>query len=231
MSGTPHPSDYALDRGGFEIETHVRACAACQARTAAAKAQDGRFVTDVFPRTLGRVRARVAADARHRHAGWWRRPGWMAGAAVAAAAGFVLLARPLTTPRPTAVRYEGIKGPATAAPSVMTVFVKRGQEVWAFDADRRLRAGDALRFVARLDRARYLELRARDTAGNERTLFPEGNAAVLVQPAQALPGGFIVDAAPGSERLTVILGDRPFPVGRAPTNDLQVVRVELPKEP
>jgi hypothetical protein len=85
--------------------------------------------------------------------------------------------------------------------------------------------------VARLDRPRFVELRARDAAGNEHTLFPEGATAVQLRPGQALPGGFVVDAVPGPERLTVLLGDRPFPVGRAPSGDVDVVRIELPKEP
>jgi hypothetical protein len=44
-------------------------------------------------------------------------------------------------------------------------------------------------------------------------------------------GGFVVDAAPGPERLTLLLGDRPFPVGQPPAGDLQVVRIDLPKTP
>ena len=82
-----------------------------------------------------------------------------------------------------------------------------------------------------LDRPRFVELRARDANGQERTLFPEGGAAAKVRPGDALPGGFVVDAAPGPERLTAIFGDSPFPVGRPPVAGLQVIRIELPKEP
>jgi len=113
----------------------------------------------------------------------------------------------------------------------LSVFVKRGDKVRVLEPGQPLRAGDAVRFVARLDRPRFVELRARDTAGRERTLFPEGPTAVQLRPGEPLPGGFVVDAAPGPERLTVLLSDRPFTVGRTPSDDTDVIRIELPKEP
>ena len=216
-----HPSDYALDRGGAEIDAHVAGCAACRERVAAASAAQGRFEADVLPRTLGRVRARLATPARPR----WRVP-LFAGAAVAAFAATLLFLR--APGAPPAVPYDGLKGDAGPP---LAVFVKRGADVWALAPGQKLRAGDALRFVARVPRPRYLELRGRDAAGRERTLFPEGARAVLVQPGEALPGGFVVDAAPGPEIVVALVADHAFSLGQASEADVEVVRVELPKEP
>jgi hypothetical protein len=214
-----HPSSYALERGGADVDAHVAACADCRARVEAAAAATRAFEADVVPRTLGRVRARLEAPRRSRLGFFF---GGL-GLAVAAAA-LVLVARP----RPPA--YDGVKGgPSGAAPFI--VFVKRGADVFSLGPDQRLRAGDAVRFVARVARPRYLELRGRDAAGRERTLFPSGPRAALVQPNEALPGGFVVDAAPGPETLVALVSDRAFAVGQPPEAGVEVVRVELPKEP
>ncbi len=219
-----HPSDYALDRGGAEIDAHLAACAACQERRAAAAQVDSHFEHDVLPRTLGRVRAKLH-EASPRRQRWWL----LGFGAAAVAAAVLIVARP--RPQPDAA-WDGLKGSVPAAnASALSVFVKRGDKVKVLEPGQPLRAGDAVRFVARLDRPRFVELRARDAAGRERTLFPEGPTAVQLRPGEPLPGGFVVDAAPGPERLTVLLSDRPFSVGRAPSDDTDVVRIELPKEP
>jgi hypothetical protein len=127
--------------------------------------------------------------------------------------------------------WDGIKGATPANRSGLSIFVKRGKDVRVLEPGQSLRAGDAVRFVAKLDRPRYVELRARDGAGRERTLFPEGATAMQLTPGQALPGGFVIDAAPGPERLTILLADHSFAVGQAPAADVEVVRLELPKEP
>jgi len=217
-----HPSSYALDRGGPAVEAHLRECEACGARARAAAAIDRDFETDVLPRTLGRVRARVEQRPRRP---WWAL--FVGTGLVAAAAALVLVARP-PRPAPDATPYAGLKGEA-ALP--FAVFVKRGSDVWALGPGQKLRAGDALRFVARVSRPRYLELRGRDAAGAEHTLFPEGPRAALVRPGEALPGGFVVDAAPGPERLVARISDRAFTVGQGSEADVEVVQVELPKEP
>jgi hypothetical protein len=223
---TAHPSDYALDRGGGEIDAHVAGCAACRERRALAARLDTEFERDVVPRTLGRVRARLHEPSRRRPR-WWLIGCGLGATAVAALWLVVVRPRP-----PSEAAWDGIKGAVTAGGQpTLSVFVKRGDKVRVLEPGQPLRAGDALRFVARLDRPRFVELRARDASGRERTLFPEGPTAAQVQPGQALPGGFVVDAAPGPERLTVLLGDRPFTVGRAPPADVDVVRLELPKEP
>jgi hypothetical protein len=217
-----HPSDYALDRGGAEIDAHVAACAACQERRAVAARVDAQFQRDVLPRTLGRVRAKLH-DASPRRQRWWL----IGLSATAVAAALLIIARP----RPDAA-WDGMKGSvASANATALSVFVKRGDKVRVLEPGQALRAGDAVRFVARLDRPRFVELRARDAAGRERTLFPEGPTAVQLRPGEPLPGGFVVDAAPGPERLTVILSDRPFSVGRALSEGTDVIRIELPKEP
>jgi hypothetical protein len=223
MSGA-HPSDFALDRGGAEVEAHLAGCAVCVERKANARQIEAEFAADVLPRTLGRVRSRLADDRARRR--WWTFGG--GGGLAAAAAVALLLVRPASPPTPA---WDGIKGPAPATTPGVAVFIKRGKDVVMLAPGQPLRPGDAVRFVARLDRPRFLELRARDANGRERTLFPDGPTAAQLRPEQPLPGGFVVDAAPGPERLTVLLGDRAFPVGRTPDGDLQVIHIDLPKEP
>lgn len=220
---SPHPSDYALDRGGQEVDEHVAGCAACQERRGHASRLDAHFGAEILPRTLGRVRARRLDERRQRRR-WWA-VGWSLGA-VAAAALLLLIVRPRSESD-----WTGIKGAAPANAARLSIFVKRGKDVKVLEPGQSLRAGDAVRFVARLDRPRYVELRARDAAGRERTLFPDGGTAAQLTPGQPLPGGFVVDAAPGPERLTMLLADRPFAVGQTPAGDVEVVRMELPKEP
>ena len=224
MTATQHPSSYALDRGGPDVDAHVAGCAACAAARDQAKRIDAQFSADVLPRTLGRVRARII-DARPTRR--WRRLAWIGGFAVAATM-LALLLRPREPPE--SIGWDGIKGSAAATPTLV-IFVKRGEKVSLLGPGEALRPGDALRFVTRVDRPRFVELRARDANGQERTLFPGSGVAAKVQPGDALPGGFVVDAAPGPERLTAIFGDSPFPVGRPPAAGLQVIRIELPKEP
>src|SRR5262245_13980862 len=217
-----HPSDYALDRGGSEVDAHVAGCSSCQERRGQASRLDAHFGTEILPRTLGRVRARHLDERA-------RRRRWLLGWSVSTVAvGALLLV--IGRPRPQN-DWDGIKGPRTVGPSALSVFVKRGKDVRVLEPGQALRAGDALRFVAKLDRPRYVELRARDAAGHERTLFPEGATAAQLTPGQPLPGGFVVDAAPGPERLTILLADRPFAVGQAPGGDVEVSRMEVPKEP
>jgi hypothetical protein len=223
VSAGGHPSSYALDRGGPDVDAHLDGCAACRVRADAARALDERFEGDVVPRTLGRVRSRLADAPRPRS---WRT--WLLGGSLVAAAAAVALMVAPSRRLSEAEPYRGRKG---AAAPPLTIFVKRGSDVWALGPGQKVRAGDALRFVARVERSRYLELRGRDGAGQERTLFPGGDSAALVTPGEALPGGFIVDGAPGSETLTALIADRAFRVGRSPDRDVEVVRIDLPKEP
>jgi hypothetical protein len=222
-----HPSDYALDRGGSAVDAHVAGCAACLERRAKGSQLDAHFGQDILPRTLGRLRRRFLGEKVRRRR-WWALGLSLGATAVAAAV--LLVARP--RPHPSEAGWDGIKGAAIVAGAPgLSVFVKRGNDVKVLEPGQALRPGDALRFVARLDRPRFLELRARDPAGREHTLFPDGPTAAQLRPGQPLPGGFVVDAAPGPERLTVLLSDRPFAVGRSPGGDVEIVRIELPKEP
>lgn len=218
-----HPSSYALDKGGHDVEAHLGSCPTCRARAQAARGIDDRFEADVLPRTLGRVRSRLATPPAR---SWWRY--LIVGSGLAAAVATLVLVVRVPTSDRDAVPYAGLKGEA-ALP--FAVFVKRGADVWALAPGQKLRAGDAVRFVARVAQPRYLELRGRDDSGKERTLFPAGPRAALVHPGEALPGGFVVDAAPGPEILVALIADHAFELGQAPTAGVELVHVELPKEP
>jgi hypothetical protein len=224
--GREHPSDYALERGGSDVDSHLMGCAACRERRAETQRMDSAFVREMFPRTLGRVRARLMGEQTRK--GRWRPFGWGLGGVALAAVALALFVR-ARPPQPGSVQWDGIKG--TPAPPGLTVFVKRGDQVSVLAPGKALRPGDAIRFVARLDRPRFVELRVPNGAGGERTLFPVGTSAAWVEPGQPLPGGFVVDESPGPERLILLFGDRAFPVGRPPAPNLQIVRIDLPKEP
>src|SRR5262249_2250525 len=158
-----------------------------------------KFATEVLPRTLGpmlarlngkqeRMRSRSSSLPRR----WWR-AFFVTGSLAIGAAAVILISRP----RPTQGNgYSGIKGQASAP---IGIIIKRGTEIFPLAPGEKLKPGDGVRFIVRLTRPRYLELRARGPAGGpaEVTLFPAGARAQLVQPGETLPGGFVVDAAPG----------------------------------
>jgi hypothetical protein len=127
-----------------------------------------------------------------------------------------------------AVNYLATRGPR---PPGLKIFLQRGQELTVLDPAIELRGGDQLRFVVRASERRYLVLRARDGAGRNRLLFPgpDATTAAPVQPDQTLPGVLPIDATPGRETVTALFGEHPFPVGAPPSDDVQVVMVELKK--
>jgi hypothetical protein len=155
-------------------------------------------------------------------------------AIVAAIAGLAMLvARPRVDP-PGAVPYGGKRGASLAHSSGLKISWQRGLDVQVFKPGTTLRSGDLLRFTVRADRPRYLEIRARDALGQERTIFPggePGQPSVQVLPDQALTGAMVLDETPGKEIVTSLFGDHPFPIGQPPAADLEVAEIALVKAP
>lgn len=186
---TPHPSYYALDGvrlGGPvspPVAAHLAACAPCSAYLASGAGPAP------APDWLGR--ASVSARTRHRR----RRRAWPALALAAAA--LVLVARP----RPEPIRDKG--GPA------VSVFVKRGEQVFLWDGERAVRPGDRLRLRVGGTTYRHVSVAS----------LPSGGApAVLYQGALGddplfLPLSFRVDERGHQERLSVIFARDPVPPG------------------
>jgi hypothetical protein len=184
---TAHPSYYALDGvrlGGPvspPVAAHLAACAPCSAYLASEAGP--------APSWLGR--ASVPAPARPRRRRW----AWPALALAAAV--LVLVARP----RPEPIRDKG-------APAV-SVFVKRGEQVFLWDGERAVRPGDRLRLRVGGTTYRHVSVAS----------LPSGGApAVLYQGALGddplfLPLSFRVDERGHQERLSVIFGRDPVPPG------------------
>jgi hypothetical protein len=131
--------------------------------------------------------------------------------------------------------YKGVKGGDQTKAAGIKVFVTRGLDVRILEPGARVRAGDSLRVVLKADRPRYVEIRLRDSAGQERRLFPagegkEGKEAALVRPGEALPAVFRMDDDPRRQWLVVRLSEHPFAVGQPGGPEVQVVRVDLDKE-
>jgi hypothetical protein len=162
----------------------------------------------------------------------WRPLIW--AAIVVAIAGLAMLvARPRVDPA-AAVPYGGKRGASLAHSSGLRLSWQRGLDVQVLKPGTTLRSGDLIRFVVRADRPRYLEIRARDPLGQERTIFPggePGQPSAQVQPDQALTGAMVLDETPGKEIVMSLFGDHPFPIGRPPAADLEVAEIELVKGP
>jgi hypothetical protein len=165
---------------------------------------------------------------------WWSRPLGLVAVLAAVVGLAFLVARPRTDMRTVAVDHTGAKG---VHPPGLRIDVRHGEEVRTLVPGTPLRAGDTLRFIPRISAPRYLIVRTRDAGGRQRILFPaaadagDATAALTVQPGQALPVTFVLDAAPGREVVTALFADRPFRAGDPPGDGIDVVTVDLVKEP
>lgn len=173
-----HPSFYALDRARLGLPLDETGTDHV-ARCETCSAHLAR--EDAPPPWLAQVEAR-------------RRRLWPAAALVLAAMVVFFVIR-----RPDEIREKG--GPT------VTVFVKRGEEVFPWDGAGRLRPDDRLRL--RVTSAGYEHVSVA-SLGDDRA------PAVLYQgdlpPAPSLlPLSFRVEGEGGRERLSVILGHRPVP--------------------
>jgi hypothetical protein len=182
-----HPSYYALDRlraglpGTEPVRAHVSSCASCAAHLQAVAPAAPPWLAGV---TLRPRRRRVLL--------------WSATATATAALGLVVaVGRP---DQESAIREKG-------SPSV-EVFIRRGEEVFAWDGHRPVRPRDRLRLRLRGNGYDFVSVAS----------LPDGDAApaVLYEGSLApgpvlLPLSFQVDDQGSAERLSVILGRRPMP--------------------
>jgi hypothetical protein len=174
--------------------SHVDSCDRCRADLAAAESAMAHFKSAILPRTVDTLRPAPA----------WRR--WLPALVVpvlAAAALVLWLGRKAEPSQPDI----GIKGDVT-----FQVFAKRGTEVLQLRDGTKLRAGDAIRFVAGAQSAQYLLIGSVDGSGKATLYYPYGgprSAAIGKMPAE-LPGSIVLDAAPGPERLFAIFSTQPI---------------------
>jgi hypothetical protein len=162
-----------------------------------------------------------------------RRGPWRAFAFAGAGAFIIglalLVARPRVDP-PAAAPYRGVRGASRGRAAGLQISYLRGGELRALEPGTALRAGDALQFVMRGERPRYLVVQLRDAGEVTATVFPSGGTkAVLVSPGQTLPVTPVVGAGLGNALVTALFDDRPFQVGAMPGPETETVTVQIEK--
>ncbi len=188
------PTDLALEehllKANPAIARHMAVCAHCQIWERAA-AQAARAFAHESPRWLANTRTRPSPVRR-----------WaplLPVAALAAAALFFLRPAPPETP-PYATKGE-----------VLTVYVGGQGEPRAATQGERVRPGEELRFHVAPGPAAFVWIASVDSTGTVSRLMPaEGNAPLAVGGAQLLPGGAVLDAAEGPERIWAVISDEPL---------------------
>jgi hypothetical protein len=227
MSAAGHPSDLALDRGGPAVESHLAACDLCRARAASAREAMAVFQQRVYPATLASVTERAPG---RRGRGAWRL--WL-GLPVVAAASVLLFVRARHVDEAdsdrTTTAYVGTKGASGLFPPGIEIFVKRGGQVVVLEPGRKVRAGDALRFVYRGEEPQHLELRLVGADGASVLLHPASGVAPLMRPGDAMAGSAVVDDRPGAEEVLIGASAQPFDT-TSPPPTLRHYRIRLEKE-
>jgi hypothetical protein len=176
-------------------EAHLIGCAACRAEREAAAALRRRFDDEVLPRTIARV-----TRPRRR---WWRLAPLVLAPALAVAA-LLLYLRPSPPTPPPELAYKG--GPA------LTVYARRGEQVFVVHDGETLRPGDELRFVVTAAGQGYVLVVSLDGAGQASVYHPfAGSRSVAVGAGRVeLPGSVKLDRALGRERLYALFSTQPL---------------------
>jgi hypothetical protein len=201
------PSEFVLDEvlshgASPGVGAHVSGCPRCQQRVAGRRTDGERFVP--FAPEIWRAVERTAPHRRRR----WSPALFTVPAGLAAALGVLLfLARsPL---REGHTGYTAPKGGFT-----LGVAARRGSAVFVADAVHPAHAGDELRFVpSGTPPGRFIAIVSLD-GRRQLTLFypahPDEDSPPVPPAGEALPGGIILDDAPGPERLFVVLSAQPL---------------------
>lgn len=200
------PSHFALDdrelHGGGPpgVGDHVQGCRSCQARLAE-RSLDRTGYQD----QAGALWTRIAAEAqqrRRRHRRW--RPARLRLAALVVGIGAVALWAAVREP----ARQASYVGPKGRAP--LQIICRRGESVFALAPGADVAPGDQLRFrpLPVWPEARFIQIGSVDGTGRYTPFYPSTAGAPSVPlPADgvALDGSIRLDAAPGPERLFVVL--------------------------
>jgi hypothetical protein len=194
------PSGFSLDEmlthgAAPAVSAHVDGCARCQSRVAERRADVARFEAMAAPMWRN-IEARGRRGRR-----WW--PALLVAAA--ALGGTLLLVRGDHDDR----TYVGLKGAAS-----VVVVARRGSEQLVIDDQHPAAPGDALRFfVSGPSAERFAIVGSIDGQGDVSLFYPpepDGRSIALPPPGQPLPGSIVLDAAPGPERLFVVLTREPI---------------------
>jgi hypothetical protein len=232
-----HPSRLRLDaeNDGAAVVSHLAACEDCARAVAQSRRRRAEFAQQIGPAEVARMAATIGA-ARARRTGRARRRRLTQAVVVTASllavcALALVVARPRTVPR-AEIPYAGVKGASRTQASGIQITVRRDDATQALDPEATLRAGDRLLFRVRIERPRFLELRARQPTAGEVRVFPlDIGQALLVNPGQLLDRDFAVTATSGMVSVTARFADHPFPVDQTPGVDVEVVPVRIPIGP
>jgi hypothetical protein len=161
----------------------------------------------------------------------WIRPLLLVGIILGVWGMAVLVARPHGDD-PAAHPYVGGRGASRLQASGLAVYVGEGGMSRPLQPGAPVHARETLHFMVRAEKPRYLVVRYRDGAGQERQVFPAAGAqAGLVQPGHALPVAVSVDPDGRRAFIVALWADHPFPVDGPPDADVEPLLIELPKEP
>jgi hypothetical protein len=174
------------------VEAHLAGCAACRAEREAAAALRRRFDQHVLPRTIERV-------TRPRRRRWWRWAPLVLAPALAVAALLLYL-----RPSPPELAYKG--GPA------LTVYARRGAQVFVVHEGETLRPGDELRFVVAAAGQGYVLIASLDGAAQASVYHPfAGSRSAAVAAGRVeLPGSVKLDGTLGHEHLYALFSAQPL---------------------
>ena len=191
-----------------EAKAHLDGCQLCQKRWSELNEDKARFEQFVFPRTLAKLEARLAAPSlidRLRE-GWKMLVPAAAGVVAASLAMAVWVGGKDRTQTEDDV-YIGIKGQASlevvaSRPETGQFPVKPGSV---------LKPKDKIRFVVNTAGSKYLLIASRDGAGAFTVYHPYGAAqsAQVAGNRVELPTTIELDEVTGNERLVAVFSDAP----------------------
>jgi hypothetical protein len=208
-----------------EAKAHLEGCQLCQKRWTELNEDKARFEQFVFPRTLEKLEARLAAPTlmERLRAGWKMMVPAAAGIVAASLAAAVYLGGKDRTQTEDDI-YIGIKGGATL--EVVANRPETGQ--FPVKPGTVLKPKDKIRFVVNTAGAKYLLIASRDGAGAFTVYHPFGAA----QSAQVTPGRIEVpttvelDEVTGNERIVAVFSDAPVQA-----EDVKAALEQSPNDP
>ncbi|WP_224240213.1 DUF4384 domain-containing protein [Hyalangium gracile] len=188
------PSDLALEEhlltANREVAQHIAGCAHCQ-RWERSAAEAARVFARESPHWMAKTRARSSPVRR-----------WAPLLPIAALAGAALF---LLRPPPPEAPLHATKG------EVLTVYIGGQGEPRAAAQGERVRPGEELRFHVAPGARSFVWIASVDSTGTVSRLAPaEGTPPLSVEGAQLLPGGAVLDATGGPERIWAVISQEPL---------------------